>query len=134
MEIVLAAANTIDIEKSHIEPNGRIKRSILIHTQPGQLVVKNLGIFIRCEVTIPFAAVGDHLTNAVDKLFDRMLPQAGLDITIEVFARHDLCRQLAQGYRDLDIILLENRLPTVAGNPDRTVLPFELLEGMLARG
>jgi hypothetical protein len=77
--------------------------------------------------------VGDHFTDTVDKLLYRMLPHSGPEITIEIFARHDLYRQLAPGHRDFDIVLLKYDLPAITADPDRTIFPFELLKGMDTR-
>ncbi len=70
----------------------------------------------------------------MDKLLYRMLPLARLNITVKVFARHDLRCQLTPGGRNLDIILLENRLATVIKNLGRANLPLKLLERMNPAG
>ncbi|MBA7686531.1 hypothetical protein ES703_94981 [subsurface metagenome] len=67
-EIVFAAGNAINVQKAHIEPHGRIECPVLIHTQPGQLVVENLGIFVSGEVTVFSASVGNRFADTMDKL------------------------------------------------------------------
>ncbi len=69
MEIVFAAGNAIDIQKTHIEPYGRIKCSVLIDAEPGQLVVENLGILVSSEVAVFSAPIGNRFSNPMYKLF-----------------------------------------------------------------
>ena len=54
--------------QSNVEPHGRIKRAVLIQTQPGQFVVESgRSLFIR-EVPIRNSAVGDRARDAMNQL------------------------------------------------------------------
>ena len=67
-EVMFAAGNAIDVEKTHIEPYRRIECTVLVHAQPGQLVIEGLGIFVSGEVAVFPAAVSYCFADTVDKL------------------------------------------------------------------
>jgi hypothetical protein len=64
----------------------------------------------------------------MDKLLYRMFSLSGLNIAVKVFARHDLCCELAPGGRHFDMVLLKDCLAGLAGDFSRAYFPRELLK------
>ena len=130
MEVVLSSVHAIDIEQANVKPDRRIKCPVLVHTQPGQFVIKILGVFVAGEVAISLAAVGYCSADAVNELLDGVFTFAGFVVAIEVLAGNDLCGQLAPCNGYFNVLLFEDDLAVVAGDLSLTVFPFDLVERM----
>ena len=132
MVIVLAAGDAVDVKKAYVEPDGGIKGTALVDAEPGELAVEGFGVLFGGEVAVFSAAVGDCPADSVDELLYGILPSAGLDVTVEVFAGYNLGGELAPRDGDLDIVLLEDYPAFIAGNFGRASLPLKLVKGMNA--
>ena len=69
VEIVPASFDAVDLEQAHIEPYGRIESSVLVHAEPGKLIVEAFGVFCGAEIAVLEPSVGDRPADAVDELF-----------------------------------------------------------------
>ena len=77
--------------QANVEPDRRIKRSVLIQTKPGQFVVKSFrGLCIR-EVTICNSPVGNRARDTMNQLPHRSFSSAFMrigavpDVAVEIF-------------------------------------------------
>ena len=66
--VTFCSFHFILVVKTNIEPNRRIKRNMLMQTQPGQLAIKILAILLRREITVPKSPVGYRPTHAMNQL------------------------------------------------------------------
>src|SRR5204862_1994852 len=77
-------ADAILVEETHVKPDRRIERPVLIDAQPGQLVVKHSAVR-PAEVTVTDAPVRDRSTDPLKELLDRRLTLRRVLFAIKIF-------------------------------------------------
>ena len=62
--------------QADVEPDRRVKRAVLVHAEPGQLIVKNLRRFRVRKVTVRHAPIGDRARHSMNQLSHRSFSSA----------------------------------------------------------
>ena len=62
--------------QAYIEPDRRIKCTVLVQTQPGQFIVENFGSFLIREIPIRHSPVGNRARNPMNELAHRSFSSA----------------------------------------------------------
>ena len=134
MPCARALADAVLVIEPDVEPHRRVERAVLVHAEPGQLVVESLGRFRVCEIAVLDAPVGDRAGDAVDELAHRSFASALVrigavgDVAVEILRDGDLRGELAPALRHLDVFLLEDHLAAVVGDFRGAAFPFDLVE------
>ncbi len=118
-----------------VEPDRGVEGEVLVHEQPGQLVLEELGVGRRGEVAVVLAALAVGLHDAVDELLEAPLAGVGADGAAEVLGGDDRGGVDAPEVGELDAALLEDDgagLPVLLD--DVAALPGELVVGVHALG
>src|SRR5262249_25630573 len=119
--------NAVLMVQTHIEPNRRVERAILIEAQPGQFLVKD---FPDCfaEISVSNAPIGNRPANPMNELPHRRLSFGRTLLAIKIFRHHHFGRQLRPRFWRLHVLLLENYLAAIVANFRGSIFPFELIE------
>src|SRR5207248_8818896 len=118
--------------KADVEPHGRVERRELVDEDRLQLGLEALRLFLGREVAAVATPRADGADDASDHLLDAELALGRGHAAAEVLLRHDVRRRLRPELRELDALLLEDRL-VLAGEERVACLPLDLLEGIAPR-
>src|SRR5690606_25671131 len=118
-----------------VEPDRGVEREVLVHEEPGDLVLEDLGVGVGGEVAVLLAGVGVGLDHAVDELLEAPLTRVGADRTPEVLGGDDRGGVDRPEVGELDAALLEDCLAGLpVGLDDVATLPVDLVVGVHALG
>ena len=99
----------------------------------GELRLERGEVLVAREVVLRLRPRGDGVDDAVDELLDAVLALRRADVAAEVLADDDVGGELAPEARDLDVLLLEDRLAGLVGDVGGPELPGDLVVRVHAR-
>ena len=73
MPIALRPLDAVLVIQTHVEPDGRIERPVLVQAQPRQLAVESLAVRLCGEVAVGRSPIGDRAADAVDQLTNALV-------------------------------------------------------------
>ena len=118
--------------EADVEPDRRVEGGELVDEDRLQLGLEGLGLFLGGEVAVGAAPAGDRVDDAADHLLDAPLALGRGHAAAEIFLGDDVCRSLRPELRELDVLLVEDRL-LLAGDEGVADLPVDLVERVAAR-
>jgi hypothetical protein len=113
--------------EADVEPDRRVERRHLVDEDRLELVLEGLGLGLVGEVAAVASPRADGVDDPADHLLDRALALGRGHAAAEVLLGDDVRRRLRPELRELDVLLLEDRL-VLAGDEGRPRLPVDLLE------
>ena len=118
-----------------VEPDRGVEREVLVHQQPGQLVLEDLGVGRGGEVAVVLAGLAVGLHDPVDELLEAPLADVGADGAAEVLGGDDGGGVDRPEVGELDAALLEDGLAGLpVGLDDVAALPGDLVVRVHALG
>ena len=118
-----------------LNQTGRVEREVLVHEQPGELVLEGLGVGGGREVAVVDAGLGVGLHDPVDELLEAPLADVGADGAAEVLGGDDGRGVDRPEVGELDTALLEDGLAGLpVGLDDVATLPGDLVVRVDALG
>src|SRR5262249_28880953 len=108
-----------------VEPDGRVEGGDLVDEDGGELVVEGVAVGGGLEVAALLAVAGDRGGHALDELADGGLALGGPEAAVEVLLDDDVRRRLRPRLRDLDVLLLEDRLALLRRDRRGAQLPLD---------
>src|SRR5262249_33481812 len=112
-----------------VEPYRRIERRTLVEEDVDQFVVEILGVGASGEVSAAQSPVGDGLGHAAYERAHAALALGSADLSVKIFAGHDVGGRHRPVFGDLDVLLLEDGAALGVSDRRGTPLPLELLVG-----
>src|ERR1051326_5417006 len=112
--------------EADVEPDRRVEGRELVDEDELQLVLERLRLVLVGEVAARTAPRADGAGDTADHLLDAALAVGRAHAPAEVLLRHDVRRRLRPELRELDALLLEDRLVLARGE-GAAGLPFHLL-------
>src|SRR5512146_168308 len=117
--------------EADVEPDGRVEGGELVDEDRLELGFEGVGLLLGREVAVLAAPGGDRVDDAPDHLLDAALALGRGHAAAEVLLRDDVGGGLAPELRELDVLLVEDRL-VLAGDEGVARLPVDLVEGVAA--
>ena len=114
--------------QTYVEPHGRIESTVLIHAQPGQLIVEDFAVCLG-EVFVLYAPVCDRAADAVDHLADALFTLIGLDIAVKILGDNNLGGKLGPELGNFDFFLTEEDIAGIIIDFRGAVVPFDFIKG-----
>src|SRR5437660_6097262 len=113
--------------EAHVEPDRRVEGGELVDEDRLQLGLEGVGLLAGGEVAAGAAPGADRVGDARDHVLDAPLALRRAHAAPEVLLRDDVRGRLRPELRELDALLLEDRL-VLAGDERVALLPLDLLE------
>jgi hypothetical protein len=113
--------------KTHVEPDRAVEGRVLVDEDRLQLVLEGLSLLLVREVAAVTAPRADGRDDAADHLLHARLAVGRAHAAAEVLLRDDVRGRLRPELRELDALLLEDRL-LLARDQRVAQLPLDLLE------
>jgi len=85
-------ADSVLVIEADIEPDGRVERTVLVDAEPGQLLIKNLSIFL-AEIADGDAPIRNGATDTMNKLANGGFTFGSVLFTVKLFGNDNFCRQ-----------------------------------------
>jgi hypothetical protein len=120
-------ADTVLGVEADVEPDRRIKRAILIHAQPNQLLVKDF-TFRLVEIAVTHTPISNRAADALNQLADGSLTLAGVLFAVEIFGHNDFRGEQGPGLGHFDVFLFENDLAGIISDFGGAHFPFDLVK------
>src|SRR4029450_2632556 len=98
---------------AHVEPDGAVEGGLLLDEQMGQVVGERLQVLARGEVALDLGPAPDSGHHPEDELPRAVLPLRRSELAPEILRGHDVRGRLAPAARNLDAMLLEDRLASL---------------------
>src|SRR6266571_3224009 len=117
-----------------VEPDRAVEGGVLDHQQVAQLLGPVLGVLVGGKVAALATPLQQRVDDPIDDLADAGLAIRAPRAAPEVLLGDDVDGQLGPRAGDLDVLLLEDRLPLLAGDGRRPALPLHQVEGVAAYG
>src|SRR5262249_20089202 len=127
--VVGRADEAVAVEQTHVEPDRRVERTVLVQTERSELVVEPFGVFRCGEIPVSAPPVGNRPCDPVDELADARLSFRRVELAVEVFTGHDVSSELAPSPGNLAAGLLEDRPTALVLDLRSAELPVHLVEG-----
>ena len=118
--------------EADVEPDRRVEGGELVDEDRLQLGLEGVGLLVGREVAAGAAPAGDRVDDAADHLLDAPLALGRGHAAAEVLLGDDVRRRLRPELRELDVLLVEDRL-LLAGDEGVADLPLDLVERVAAR-
>src|ERR687888_840476 len=113
--------------EAYVEPDRRVEGGVLVDEQRLELGAEGVGLLVAREVAAVATPRDDRVGDARDHVLDAPLALRRGHATAEVLLRDDVRGRLRPELRELDALLLEDRL-VLAGDVRVARLPLDLLE------
>src|SRR5207237_2349698 len=118
--------------EAHVEPDRRVEGGELVDEDRLELGLEGVGLFVGGEVAAGAAPGADRVGDARDHVLDAPLALRRAHAAPEVLLRDDVRGRLRPELRELDALLLEDRL-VLARDVRVPLLPLDLLERIPSR-
>ena len=114
--------------QTDVEPHRRVKRTVLVQAEPGQLAVEAFAVVGRLEVAVLYAPIGDGPGDAVNDLPDARFPLRCSRLAVKILADDHVGRQRGPRGRDLAVLLLEQDVARFVLDACGAQLPIDRVE------
>ena len=116
-----------------VEPDRAVEGSLLVEEQISELVGEGLCVHVGREIALLPSPARDGVDHAADQLFYGVLTLRCSNLTTKILRRDHIRRHLRPELGELHVALLEDGLAGLARDDGGPELPFDLIEGVLAR-